>query len=280
MLLLRQIGTLTRKNLLIVLFRRRISTPVRALLLPVVLAWFLTYARNIFVPPSTYGIGNPRPLVSLPDSLALASEGRNILALVDNGFTGGLIGHVVGQIAMTAREHAGTNVRILSNEADLLTICKSSLRGASACIASAVFHSSPTEGPDGQWNYTLRADGALGTKIDTTSSTNDPNVYILPLQHAIDSAIASSSGAVDVNSFDPILEYTFTSLTQAQRADQIRISYMKAIVQIIAVAFFITMCGVTFHLTGLMVSSSSARCPPTVDIKYHRPQNGNLRCLN
>lgn len=39
MLFLRQIRTLTWKNILIALIRHPVSTPLRALLLPVILAW-------------------------------------------------------------------------------------------------------------------------------------------------------------------------------------------------------------------------------------------------
>ena len=53
-----------------------------------------------------------------------------------------------------------------------------------------MFFSSPDEGPTGKWNYTIRADGALESKIVTDSNTNDVEIYVLPLQHAIDFAIA------------------------------------------------------------------------------------------
>lgn len=48
------------------------------------------------------------------------------------------------------------------------------------------------------------------------------------------------------------MEYPFTSLTQEQREDQIRTRYMSAIINIISVALFIGMVGVTYQLTGLI----------------------------
>lgn len=175
------------------------------------------------------------------------------MALVNNGFTGGAIENLTHQIAQFASA-SGKDVQILHDEVDLLTTCRSSLRGASSCIAGVVFYSSPTEGPGGIWNYTLRADGALGSKIDVTSSVNDQEIYVLPLQHAIDSAIASNSNAADQSSIsDQVLEYSYTSLNQKERDDKIRVSFMRGIINYLGVAFFITMCGITYHLTGMMV---------------------------
>lgn len=175
------------------------------------------------------------------------------MALVNNGFTGGAIENLTHQIARFANG-SGKDVQILHDEVDLLTTCRSSLRGASSCVAGVVFHSSPTEGPGGIWNYTLRADGALGSKIDVTSTGNDQDIYVLPLQHAIDSAIASNTLAADhSNISDQVLEYPYTSLSQKERDDKIRVSFMKGVIKYLGVAFFITMCGITYHLTGMMV---------------------------
>jgi ABC-type multidrug transport system ATPase subunit len=48
------------------------------------------------------------------------------------------------------------------------------------------------------------------------------------------------------------MEYPYTSLTQKQRQDQIRVRYMSAIINIISIALFIGMVGVTYQLTGLI----------------------------
>ena len=44
MLFFRQLWTLIYKNLLIALIRHPFTTPLRALLLPIVFGWFLSYA--------------------------------------------------------------------------------------------------------------------------------------------------------------------------------------------------------------------------------------------
>ncbi|MCJ1313012.1 hypothetical protein MMC25_006688 [Agyrium rufum] len=252
MLLTRQIAVLTWKNILIALLRHPASTFWRAFFAPIVFAWFLSYARNLFIPPSHFGVGSALPIRSLQDAFSASGGGRHILALVNNGFTGGDIEKVIDKIRATG----GTiDYEVLTREEDLLITCRNSLKGASPCIAGVVFMSSPTEGPGGIWNYTLRADGALGEKIVVTSSNNDPEIYVLPVQHAVDSAIVSLNSTIDQTVLQqPIYEYPFTSETQQERDDNIRIRYMSGIIDILAVAFLIAIIGITYQLTGMMAS--------------------------
>ena len=161
-----------------------------------------------------------------------------------------MIDNVAGQIRA-----AGKTVEILGQETDLLTTCRSSIRGVSACFGGAVFYGSPTEGPGNIWNYSLRADGGLGIKIDVTTNTNDVEVYALPLQHSIDFAIASLNTTIDQSALPPAVdEFIYTSLTPQQRNDQIRTRYMGGIIDILGVAFFIGIVGVIYQLVGLLAS--------------------------
>lgn len=254
MALLSQSWTLTRKNLLIALFRHAFSTTIRAFVLPVALMIFLSYARNLFIPPSNYGIGSATPIRSLQQGLQDAGGGRDILAFVNNGLTGGDIDRVIDSLAGTAST-AGTTVERLETEAQLLNTCRSSLRGATSCYGAVVFSSSPSEGTGGIWNYTLRADGAFGEKIDVNKNTNDGEIYLLPLQRAVDYAIASFNTTIDQTALPAtVLEYPFTSITQAQRNINIRVNYQGAIINILGVAFLIGMVGITYHLTGFIAS--------------------------
>ena len=176
------------------------------------------------------------------------------MAFVNNGFTGGDIEAVVDSVASTIRSQ-GKIAQILSKEEELLTVCRSSLRGVSACYGAAVFYGSPTEGRGGMWNYSLRADGGLETKIDTTSANNDVEVYPIPLQHAIDFSIASHNNTIDQSALPKrVDEYPFTSMTQQERNDMIRVRYMGGIIDILGVAFFIGIVGVIYQMVGLMAS--------------------------
>ncbi|EAW12681.1 putative ABC transporter [Aspergillus clavatus NRRL 1] len=251
-LFFRQVWTLTVKNLLIVLVRPTFTTTLRALVLPVIFVAFISFAKNLFIPPAEYGIGSPTPVRSLGDALGAVSGSRDKVVFVHNGLTGGDIEQVINRVAEPVRT-TQKQVQVLSSENELRELCRTSLRGVSSCVAAAVFYSSPTEGPGGHWNYSIRTDGALGVGIKVDQRDNDQETYLLPFQHSIDWAIAQANASSEQNALpNELLEYPFTSLTQAERKDQIRTRYMGAIIDIIAVAIFIEVVGVTYQLTGLI----------------------------
>ena len=265
MLLLRQIFALVYKNLLVTLVRHPGTTPWRAFVLPIIFVAFLSYARNLFIPPSKYGVGEAQPVKSLQDALGESSGGRETVVFVNNGLAGGNIDKVIDEVAGSVRA-AGKNVHTANDQADLLTTCRSSLRGVSSCFAAAVFYSSPDEGPGGIWNYTLRADGGLGQKVKVDSNSNDVEIYILPLQHAVDFAIARQNTTIDQNALpQTVNEYMYTSQTTKERRDQIRTRYMGGIIDVIAVAFFIGVVGVIYQLVGLIASERELGMTQMID---------------
>ncbi|KAG6364780.1 hypothetical protein INS49_006384 [Diaporthe citri] len=253
MALMRQTWTLTKKNLLIVLVRHGFFTTIRAFLAPIIFMFILAYVRNFFVPPSTFGIGSPTPIRSLENALAASTGNHNKVVFVTNGHTGGDIESVIN--AVSARvESAGKTVQVVQDDIDLLTTCASTLRGSSTCFGAASFHSSPTEGSSGTWNYTLRSDGVFGERIFVDRTTNDVEIYALPFQRAIDSAIGSLNGTSASLGSDSIDEYPYTDTTAEERDALIRRLYMGALISILAVALFLAMSNVTYQLTGLMAS--------------------------
>lgn len=209
--------------------------------------FFISYAKNFFVPPSVFGIGTPMPVRSLAQGLQDASGGRDTVVFINNGFTDGPIGNVIDQLSMTVRD-AGRKVQVLESNDTLPVICPSSLRGASQCYGAAEFIASPNQGQGGSWNYKLRADGALGSKIYVNRDTNDAQIFVLPLQHEIDRVIASVDGQQQLP--DTVYQYPFTNKNQAERDANIVRLYQGTVISIIAVAFFIGMVGVTYHLVG------------------------------
>ncbi|KAF3043038.1 hypothetical protein E8E11_005304 [Didymella keratinophila] len=249
MAILSQTWILTKKTLLIVAWRQWFFTSVRAFWAPIIFMFFITYAKNFFIPPSEFGIGNPTPLRSFPNALAAATGGRDKVVFVNNGFTGGEIENVIGQLSNQVRD-AGLQPITIDNEVELLTTCSSSLRGASTCFGAASFHSSPSEGGGQAWNYTLRADGVLGTQIYVDQEDNDVQIYILPFQRAIDEAIVSSNGSS--GAIPAINEFPYTDRTQEERDERIRQLYMGALINIMGAALYIGVCGVTYQLTGQM----------------------------
>jgi ATP-binding cassette subfamily A (ABC1) protein 3 len=211
--------------------------------------FFITYAKNFFIPPSQFGIGNPTPIRSFPNALAAATGGRDKVVFVNNGHTGGDIENVIGQLSNQVRD-AGLQPITIDNEVELLTTCSSSLRGASTCFGAASFYSSPSEGGGQAWNYTLRADGVLGTQIYVDQDDNDVQIYILPFQRAIDETIVSLNGPA--GTIPAIDAFPYTERTQEERDERIRQLYMGALINIMGAALYIGVCGVTYQLTGQM----------------------------
>ncbi|KAI1327391.1 ABC transporter [Xylariaceae sp. FL0255] len=250
---LRQTWTLTAKNFKIVVVRHPLSTVIRAFVLPVILAAFLSFARNLFTTPADFGISDPHAVRSLENALqAATSTGRDTVVFVNSGLAGGDIDQVIDTLADTVTG-AGKNVVRLTQVANLTTVCPSSLRGSSYCYGAVVFNSSPKEGDGGIWNYTLRADGYLGNTIYVDKTTNDGQIYTLPLQRAVDAAIANiDSDATPLPSTTN--EYPFTDLTEEERQQQVRQHYQSELTNFLAVAFVVIVIGVCYHMTGHMAT--------------------------
>lgn len=211
---------------------------------------FVGELKRFFIPPSEYGIGSPEPIRTFENALRAADTSRQTVAFVNNGHTGGNINRLIANLSDTVRA-AGRTPVTLTNSTQLLRTCRNSLRGASGCYGAAVFNSAPGEG-GALWNYTLRADGALGIKIYVNRDDNDAEIYVLPFQRAIDQQINVLSGN---NNYPPTVnEYPFTTQTNAQRANSIRRAYAQAVINILGVIFYLGIIGITYHMTGHMAS--------------------------
>ncbi|KAF2731136.1 ABC transporter [Polyplosphaeria fusca] len=253
-LLWRQILTLTQKNLLITLVRPWISTPLRAFVLPILLTLLLSFTKSFISPSLDFGIGEPRPVRPIDQVLNAVSGSRNRIVFVTNGHNEGDISTVIDDVSKPLTE-SGVNTVIVNTEEELRKSCIGSVRGTSRCIAAAVFHSSPTEGDSGLWNYTLRADGALGTDIHVDSDKNDAQIYVLPLQHAIDWSASRMNSSVNQAGLEQtISEYPFTSKTGEQRDTDTRHSFMDMIGSILATPLYLAVALVLYQMTGLIAT--------------------------
>jgi ATP-binding cassette subfamily A (ABC1) protein 3 len=214
--------------------------------------FFITYAKNFFIPPSTFSSENVLvpavPIRSFANALGAAEGGRDKVVFINNGNTGSAISDVIQRLSDQVRD-AGLTPITVEQEVELLTTCAGSLRGASTCFGAASFHSSPDDGNGSGWNYTLRADGVLGQQIYVDKTDNDVQIYILPFQRAIDEAIISRSRASELPA---VVGFPYTDKTQEERDERIRVLYMGALINIMGAALYIGVCGVTYQLTGEM----------------------------
>jgi ATP-binding cassette subfamily A (ABC1) protein 3 len=249
----RQVWTLFKKDLTIVLWRSWFSTFLRAVALPIAYMFFIAYVRNFFLPPSEYGVAlsyNPiRDIYTQVFNSSTSLGGRDRVVFVNEGSTGGQIVTLIERLATQLTE-AGAEVYRISNEDELFDLCPSTLTGLSPCYGAVSFQSSPTEG--GVWAYRARADFGLGLSPYVNSADNDAQIFVLPLVHAIDAEIAAIGGLLF-----PLeqYEFPFTYETRQERANDIQQFFMNALNNYLAVTMFIGICGVSYHLPVCVTST-------------------------
>ncbi|KAL7962260.1 hypothetical protein V8C34DRAFT_271262 [Trichoderma compactum] len=251
----KQVRTLMSKNFRYLLFRHLIKVIVMAFLVPIILAAFFSFAKNLFVPPAVFGIGEIHPIKTLSEAFDSAfNSGRYKMVLVDNGFTGGGIENVLDQLhTQITAQGPWIDVVRTDSEDTLVTECRSSLRGVTTCFGAVVMRSSPNEGDGGLWNYTIRTDAEMANspvKINVDKSDNPEEVYLLPVQRTIDGIIAGLNSTEAAQALANTQEMPFTNLTQKERAIKVRQIFHKAIVSFMGVAFIASIIWITYHLTG------------------------------
>uniref|UniRef100_A0A8H7TQ03 ABC-2 type transporter transmembrane domain-containing protein n=1 Tax=Bionectria ochroleuca TaxID=29856 RepID=A0A8H7TQ03_BIOOC len=258
MALLKQTWTLMGKNWRSILLRHPTITVLMALIVPVFLGAFFSFARNLFVPPADFGIATPSAIRSLGDAYEVGkSAGRDKVLLVNNGFTGGDIERVFDQLA-TATTNANSDIQVIriDSESDIPRYCRSTLRGVTTCFNAVVMRSSPNEGSGGLWNYTIRTDADFArssVRFSVKNTKNPSQVYMIPTQRAVDQIIAK----LKTPEADPLAntrELAFTSLTEPERQQYIREIYCQAIINFMGVTFIATILWVTYHLTGFIAT--------------------------
>lgn len=255
----RQTWALADKTLRIILQRHFTSTLYSAILLPVLASVYLGIGQRLTNPNSNFGISEPRDILSLNDALSAAGEGRDTVVFVNNGFTNGDINSVIESISRSVTD-AGRNATTLERDSDISYACKSSFRGNSNCFGAVVFHSSPDEGEGGFWNYTIRADPSLGLSFRHDKDNNDAETYIIPLQRAVDSAIAGRN-----NPLGDAQQFAFTSETEDERSARQRRDYQDSFINFLSVAFLIALIGVCHHMPGFMATEREKGLSQLID---------------
>lgn len=236
MAFLRQSWALTKKNLLILVRRHWFSTLIRAILLPLAYILLISFVRLFFLPPSVYGFGDAAP-IRTPTEAFTSQSSRSRVVLINNNL-GGDIETAISSLS-SLYEAAGADVRLASTEADLASLCRSSLTGTSRCYGAVSFLSSPSQGSDTTWSYTAYTDWGLGLRINVNQDDNDAQVYGLPFIHAIDSAIANTTG---VQLPQQMLQFPYTSETLQEREDEVQRLFMSALERYLGLVIFLAVC--------------------------------------
>lgn len=262
------------KNFRYLIYRHLVVVIFWAFVVPVVLSAFFTFAKNLFVPPATFGFGDVHPVKTLEQAFeAASSSGRDKVVLVDNGFAGGDIQRVLDEVETQVVAKTPTIRVVRANDEDaLVTECRSTLRGVTTCFGAVVMRSSPNEGESGIWNYTIRTDAELASspfKIKIDKSNNAEEIYLLPMQRTVNGIIAGLENPDAVAALANNAEMGFTSMTQKERKIKIREIYHGAIVGFMAVAFITTVLWIVYHLTGFIATERETGMSQLLDAMMH-----------
>ena len=264
-LFFRQLFTLIMKNIMILYARGAVfSTLWTSTYLPVLIAIYLSVVLKLYYPTATYGIGDPTPIRSVVDAMNVKP---GMLVLLNNASSiGGPIDQVINAVA-TAPRAAGKQVLVTSSQDDFLITCRPNFAGTTACFAAAVFQSSPTEGPDGLWNYTIRGAANLGqTTVDVTKDNNDVQYFALPLQHAIDSAIAALSSSTGASPLPPLVDdILFTSITEDAWKVKVQQFILQSNINFAAIVWILTIIGVAYRVVSAMAMDRESQMADLIE---------------
>jgi ATP-binding cassette subfamily A (ABC1) protein 3 len=136
--LFRQTASLTKKNLVIAVVRRPISTCFRAIILPIAFLTLILEIKYLLSDNSRYGVGSPSPVQALGSGL-LAN--KQLVIVVPTGL-GPDVNATVQQIVKPLAD-VFQQLIYLDNVTNLLTTCRVNIRGNSNCYAAIVFNDSP-----------------------------------------------------------------------------------------------------------------------------------------
>ncbi|KAF2179011.1 P-loop containing nucleoside triphosphate hydrolase protein [Zopfia rhizophila CBS 207.26] len=268
-LLLRQIWALIRKNLLIICVRRPISTLIRAIIIPLAVVLIVGYSREFFSSPQRWGTSSPHRIRSLEEGLS-ASSRHDIVGFVDNGMKGGAVSSVINSLSQTIRK-AGKTPRVFKDTNELAQTCASDTNGRSPCYGGIVFYSSPNEGANGSakgiWNYTLRGDkyADIGF-VDVTKDNNGPEVYLLPLQRAVDMEIISRSMSDNTSTLpSTINDILYTWRDEASRLKESNDNYLGFAIYVFGVVFSFTMINLVYHMTAFIAAERELGIASLID---------------
>lgn len=269
---MRKTWTLVQKNLILSWKRHWLSALIIVFLAPVIFFFFIAYSKNFFVPPAIFGVGRATPLRSLADAVAYAGGNRNTLGIVTNNL-GPEVQQIIDDISPALRA-GGVNPVVVDTDDDILTVCPSTVRGTTPCYAGVRFESTPQNGS--RWSYVIRADGAFRERIYVDRDTNDAQIYVLPVQYAIDNAIAVRNGSNPL----PLPEnYLYTSSTPEERDRNITRLYMDSLINIIAVAYFVGLVGILYQLTGQMATERELGISQLIEVMTARKRNWEAQAM-
>lgn len=181
-------------------------------------------------------MSTPTPIFNLKDEV-----GEHKIVYYSTA-SGGVISSEMHRIMSVALEGIPSDqIFALTTDTEVLNICPENLRGSSQCYGGIGWNSIDLE--NNIYNYTIRGNSGISL-INIASHRSDTDVYVLPLQWAIDKAITNMTTTPNT--------MAFTSVTEQYFLQKMNRVYTKTLVNWLAPAIFLSMIGVIYHLTGVV----------------------------
>ena len=252
-LLGRQTWALTRKNFIITVLRKWISTLIRALILPILLLVLLLEIQNFSKDTRKYGFGSPNAVRDLVDTIP---DDKKLVFVQSPG-----LGPDFGPVHKTIVDPLKPgSVLELDNLDKVDTACPVDFHGDSPCYAVVVFNDTPESGrPNAHWNYTIQTDPSKTMFNSNPFTTDNPIEQVfLPLQVAVENAITGSDRKPE------ILKYTSRG-TQEQADETARQTFIILALYILSFVFFITMMPASHHVASMIAADRESGMSELVD---------------
>ncbi|GLB43544.1 putative ABC-2 family transporter protein [Lyophyllum shimeji] len=239
-----QLRALIWKNW-IVLSKHSFLNILRCFILPVAYGVFLAVAQIFLNKPNNLGIGEPVSVFSLQEQF----DGRSTLIWADgtDGTSVPSPSDIMSRITASFTHAQLKAVKKVGSPADIPFACPQNFNFLSECFAAVAFNDIPANTSTGKpVNYTIRADAGL-TFIDVIRHASDFEKRILPLQWAIDQAIIDLKTGVKLPT---PLEWPYTTETNEEQSERIRLSYVRGIRELLVIALFVCFVGIAYQLPG------------------------------
>lgn len=252
--LVRQLGALVRKNLLVSVARRPVGFVVCVYLVPLLVLGLLGIPS--LVPGEASGISGAAPVRPLADTV-----GKQLVVVRPPG----LGGDVDAVIEAFTRPVPRGLVVVQADKESLLTRCLPDARGVSDCHAIVVFKDSPrttraaNSSANGHaWSYAIRADPARSNRVlDLARHRSDHEDLFMPLQLAINNAITNSTMTPDTVMFTP---------EPRESADEKKFVLGAAIVgRVYVFALSLAHCTIIYRLATFITSERDAGLSQLID---------------
>jgi len=254
----RQVKALTKKNLLLLVTRHWISTFIQVVLVPVAFYALILNINNYGKRVPGYGIGEPRPVRSIQDSIPRTQQ----LYFVKPPGAGADIDAVIKTVSSPL---ASDKVVILDDKKQARARCEPNTRGVSGCYAIVAFEDSPlTPGANRTWNYTLTVDYARDNgAFNVNEGNSNAEIFYLPVQLAIDNAITNSTVMPE--------QYMYTRFTQEEIDARDRAQFNNALVTTYCIVFFIGTIPAIYHAVGFVTRERAEGVSHLIDAMGGRP---------